>query len=322
MKAFLALTTTTTLIAALATGCATTCIEGANGGMTCTAKSLIRFDGAVPPLQVFDRTPGAPLTIDVQYGNVLVGKSNSGKVEVEFHPYCYAGNDEQAAAQQMMAQNLRTTATAAGAVTVSVTRAGGSNGLGADVVVRVPESFDGPLTVVNRGDGPLNNFDLKIDYVGRANALAATNQSVLGNCWIQGGPSVGNTTVQCAETISVFDVSGQVNITNTETRHDPSSPAITLRMAQVGGAGGKVVATSGAIAATFPRAGGYVLDARSPVKGMVQEGALPPGCQTQAASPAQKTIRCGNGPTYQLIAGAQPDYIGKPEDSNVMLSYQ
>jgi hypothetical protein len=306
-----------------AAGCSVHCIEDASG-TKCSAKSLKRFDGAPPPAQVLDRAPGTPVTIDVQYGNVLVQRSASGKVEVQFMPFAYAGHDEKALADQWLAQNLRVGATAQGAITVTVARQGGSNGLGADAIVRLPDNFDGALTVVNRGDGPLNNFDLKVDFVGAAHALSITNNSLLGNCWVQGAPSVKSTTVQCGEDISVFDVADGVSIHNTDTSHDVDTPAITLRMNAIspGSGGGKVTTASGSIQATFPRAGGYVINARSPVKGVVQEGGLPPGCAKQESGPNAKVVTCGRGPSYELTAGATPDYVGPPKDSNVVLSYQ
>jgi hypothetical protein len=304
-------------------GCSITCIEDASG-TKCTAKSLKRFEGAAQPPQLLERAPGAPVTIDVLYGNVLVQRSASGKVEVQFMPFVYAGYDEKASADQQLAQNLRTSATAQGAVTVTVARDGGSNGLGADAIVRLPDNFDGLLTILNRGGGPINDFDLKVEFVGAATALHVTNQSLLGNCWIQGAPSVRSTTVQCGEDINVFDVSDELNITNTDTSHDLRTPAINLRLASVSpnGRGGKLSSASGNINAIFPRAGGYVINARSPVKGFVQEGGLPTGCAKQEASPSAKTITCGSGPTYELVAGAAPDYVGPPKDSNVQLSYQ
>ena len=303
-------------------GCQVGCIEDASG-TRCTAKSLAQFQGQPSAPVQLDRAPGAPVTVDVLYGNVLVQRSTSGKVEVQFFPFVYAGHDEKAAADQQLAQNLRTTASAAGGVSVTVRREGGTNGLGADAVVKLPDDFDGVLTVVNQGGGPLNNFNVKVEFVGRASALAITNQSQLGNCWVQGAPSVRSTTVQCGEDISVFDVSDELNINNTETMHDAQTPAVTLRLAAVSpnGRGGKVTTASGGIAATFPRAGGYVLNAKSPVKGAVQEGPLPPNCAKQEAGPNAKTISCGTGPAYELTAGAAPNYVGQPEDSNVALSY-
>src|SRR5688572_4900727 len=135
------------LVWAGSTGCAVGCIESGNG-TTCTAKSLQRFDGPAQPAAAHDRAPGSQLTIDVQYGNVIVGRSGSGKVEVEFRPFCYAGHDEKASADQQLAQNLRTGVAAGNGLTITVGRQGGSNGLGADAIVRLPDNFDGPLTII------------------------------------------------------------------------------------------------------------------------------------------------------------------------------
>jgi hypothetical protein len=323
MNTYLAIVTVMTIVGTFGTGCAIQRVEGP-GGTTYTAKSLKRFDGAVSPTQAVQRAPGAPVSIDVQYGNVLVTRSNSDQVEVTFRPFCYAGYDEQDYAQQQLTSNLRTTATPAGGVQVVVARSGGTNGLGADAIVGLPDGFDGTLTVLNRGDGPLNEFDLKVDHVGRATAVSITNQSQLGGCWLRGAPTVRSTTVACNESISVFDVSDDVSITNGDDHHDARSPAITLRMAAASpnSRGGSITSASGSILATFPAAGGFTIDARSPVQGNVQEGALPAVCQVQAASASAKTVRCGAGPTYQIIAGSAPSGLARKHAHDVVLSYQ
>jgi hypothetical protein len=299
------------------TACDVGCIDDGSG-VRCTGKSLKEFLGQRSAPQAFDRAPGSALTIDVIYGNVLLDRSASGKLEVEFAPFVYAGHDEDAAARQMLTTNLQTTANAG---TVTVARQGGSNGLGADVIVRIPDTFDGPLTVINRGDGPLNHFDLKIQSVGKASTLAVTNQSILGGCWVQGAPTVKNTIVSCGDGVSVFDVADKVDITNRDDDHDDQNPAVTVRLAGVSpGGGGRISSTSGAVAVTFPK-GGYVVKASSPVRGTVREGALPAGCTKTEASPANKTITCGTGPVYDVSAGTKPDYIGQPKDSDVNLSW-
>ena len=83
------------VISLLATACSVTCIEDASG-TKCSAKSLVRYDGAPSAPQAFDRAPGSPLSIDVLYGNVEVQRSASGKLEVQFFPFAYAGHDEKA----------------------------------------------------------------------------------------------------------------------------------------------------------------------------------------------------------------------------------
>jgi hypothetical protein len=234
-------------------GCAVNCIE--NGGTTtCSAKSLQRVDGAPIVVQPLDKAPGAGLTIDVVYGNVTLARSTSGKFEVQFLPFVYSAHDNRAYADQQLAQNLRAAAVPGPTgLTVSVRREGGSNGLGADTIVRVPDDFDGGVTIVNHGSGSLNNFDVKVEFVGRASALNVTNSSQLGGCWIQAAPTVRSTTVQCAEQISVFDVADDVNITNTEPRHDAEQPAIVLRLASVSpnSRGGRVSAASAGAAPDY-----------------------------------------------------------------------
>ena len=309
-------------IALSSSACQVACIEDGSG-TTCTAKSLKRFDGT-PTSQAFDYVPGSPVTIDVEYGNITVGRSASGRVEVAFQPFEYAAHDDAAGAQRRLAQNLQVGAVAQNGIVVSARRAGGSNGLGANAIVRLPDQFNGPLNVVNRGAGPINEFEVRIEFVGQASALQVTNQSDLGDCWVQGAPSVRSTTVQCGDVVSVFDVSDAVTISNNERRHNARGPAVTLRMASIspGSPGGKITSASGPVNATFPAAGGYTVTAQSPVRGVVQEGALPPACKKSEAGPNNKTIACGQGPTYAITAGTAPSYVKDGQDGNVVLAYR
>ncbi len=307
-----------TVVVLTQSNCAVHCIEDASG-TKCVAKSLKRFDGPPPAVQAFDPAPGMPLTVDVNYGNVALARSNSGRIEVQFQPYAYAGYDEKATADQQLAQNLRVAAVVQNGLVVSSTREGGTNGLGADVIVRLPDQFDGPITIVNHGNGPVNNFDVRVDAVGRAVALNVNNKSVMGACHVQGSPSVVNTTVDCGSNVTVYDVSDTVQITNRNSRHSGVAPAVTLRLARTAAGGGRVLSASGAISASFPKAGGYLLTARATTQGSVTEGALPPGCAKNETSPQHKTVTCGSGPHYELTAGFGP--TGGPRDSNVLLAY-
>ena len=232
---------------ALGTGCATNCVRGPEG-TTCTAKSLKRFDGTPPPPQVVDHVPGSPIVIAVQYGSVLVSRSPSSKVEVEFRPFCYAGYDDQAGAYQQLGQNLETRVDTSAGVAVHVARHGGTNGLGANVNVRLPDSFNGSLAITNAGDGPLNEFEVRVEYVAQATALDIRNRSSLGNCWAAGTPAIQSTGVSCGGYISVFDVSDKLEIINTGGYHrGDDTPAITLRLAKVSptSPGGTITTASG-----------------------------------------------------------------------------
>jgi hypothetical protein len=308
---------------ALSIGCATNCVRGPEG-TTCTAKSLKRFDGTPPPPQVVDYVPGSPIVIAVQYGSVLVSRSTSSKVEVEFRPFCYAGYDDQAGAYQQLGQNLETRVDTSAGVAVHVARHGGTNGLGANVNVRLPDSFNGSLAITNAGDGPLNEFDVRVEYVAQATALDIRNRSSLGNCWAAGTPAIQSSGVSCGGYISVFDVSDKLEIINTGGYHrGDDTPAITLRLAKVSptSPGGTITTASGSIAATFPRAGGFSVAATSP-NGTVQVGPLPPICQVQTASPASKTVACGAGPIYHAIAGNSSKRGPNGKASDVVLDFQ
>ncbi|MEZ4220654.1 MAG: hypothetical protein R3B13_06955 [Polyangiaceae bacterium] len=309
---------TTALLAATQIGCEVACIEDGSG-TRCTAKSLNRYDGVPPAPQAFTPAAGAPISVDVLYGNVYVTRSTTPQVVVEFKPFAYAAYDNKATADRELAENLRVSAVQQGGIQVSVAREGGSNGLGADVILRVPDSFDGALEITNRAGGPVNHFDIKADFVGRARALTVRNSASLGQCYVQGAATVQTTNVQCNNAISVFDVSGTVNITNDKRDHEGGTPAVTLRMAAVGG-GGRILTASGSINATFPASGGYALTARAASRGQVQEGALPANCTKQERGPGDKIITCGNGPHYELTAGHAP--TGAPRDANVVLSYR
>jgi hypothetical protein len=96
---------------------------------------------------------------------------------------------------------------------------------------------------------------------------------------------------------------------------------VTLRLAEVSATApaSNVTTTSGSIAATLPH-GGYVVSARSPVKGTVREGALPAGCAVHGA-PNAKTVTCGKGPAFNFTAGARPNYV-EPKNNDVILSYR
>lgn len=276
---------TSTLGLSAATGCQVACIEDSSG-TKCSAKSLKRYDGAAPQPTALTYTPGTPLTIDVHYGDITVERSASANVEVYFQPFAYAAYDAEASARQWMAQNLQTVAAPGnGGLLVAVSRSGGSNGLGANVTVRIPDQFNGALNIMNRGGGPLNHFNVKVQGVGRASALTLTNESTLGSCWVQASPTVRATTVKCGAPISVYDVADNVSIINTDRGHDGPGPAITLRMAAVNGGvqGGTVTANAGVIDATFPSAAGCA----------------------PAGTGAQKTVTCGSA-KYTLTAGASP----------------
>ena len=304
-----------------ATGCKVACKDNEtdNGG-TCIAKSLTKFNGT-PSSSTVDYQAGTPLSIEGVYGNINVESgAAAGKIEVTFEPFDYEGHDEKDLAVRQMNENLAMNTDLTGGVHVTAARTGDtSNGLGADITVKLPADFDGNITVYNHGNGPLNEFDLHVDFVGKSKSVSITNDSGIGDCKIQGAATVTDTKATCGDLITVLDVSDNVNI-NKVGLSPGDEATVVLRMASIAATatGGTILTEDGSIDATFPATGTYAIQAFSPTQGTVTEGTPPASCTVETAAPGSKTITCGAAtPLYKVTAGQ--DGLG---DSNITLSYK
>jgi hypothetical protein len=268
-----------------------------------------------------DYTAGQDLEIDTVYGNISVTSgAAAGKVEVVFHPFDYEGHDEKDLAVRHMNENLVLGADTKNGVQIKASRSGSpGNGLGASISVKLPPEFDGKITAHN-GDGPLNEFDIDIGWVGKSTSVSVSTDSELGNCTVQGAATVTNTTANCGHQIKVLDVSDNVTASNKFTAHAGTDAVIVVRIASISATatGGSITSQDGAIDATFPATGTYAIQAFSPHAGVVHEGTLPTGCTKEEAAPGSKTITCGGAtPLYKLTAGN--DSLG---EGDIHLSYK
>jgi hypothetical protein len=136
----------------LATGCECQ-DQGTNeqGQNVTTCESVKKFVGTSYSESVA-YTAGQGLTFNGVNGNVDVNIGGT-EVVVEFTPFSVRGHSKQAEAADDMEQDLQTSLTNDGDIVVEVDRADGSfNGLGADVVITLPSSFDGAVTI-NQNNG-------------------------------------------------------------------------------------------------------------------------------------------------------------------------
>lgn len=210
------------------TACKTTCDE--NG--VCTAVSTVAYTGTAVQQEV-NWSPGQAINIDVEGGNVRVGKTattaitvNKGtgdKVIVKFTPINNDTEENRDAATKQMSSpenggNLALTATNDGnAVGILVDVQGkASSGLSARVDVTLPAGFDGALSAhteygdisvadVNRGVDIANTKgigDIYVELNGTAPLGANGEQStVSGKISAHSGdiklvvPSTGNITI-------------------------------------------------------------------------------------------------------------------------------
>ncbi|MCC6900827.1 MAG: hypothetical protein IT377_17745 [Polyangiaceae bacterium] len=250
--------------------------EGSDGACI-QGKSLSKFDGTDVSKTV-DYQAGGSVTISTVYGNVTIeGGAPAGKVEVIFKPFDFEAYDEKELATRQMNENLNLHIQDGANIDVTAARKGSpSNGLGTSITVKLPPEFDGNLTVMNHGDGPLANdgeFDVEVNAVASAKTVTVTNEASLGDCTVNGGASVVSTGVTCRDDVMVHGVSDDVNIS---TEAD-----VMLSVGKVSptAKGGKVaVSGSGNIEATFPA-----------------------GCTTAEVSPTSKKVSC-EAAAYDLSA--------------------
>lgn len=307
-------------------GCKLTCKENEQeSGGECIGKSLTKFDGTdvskTVPYQA-----GGSVTVSTVYGNVTIENgAPAGKVEVIFKPFDFEAYDEKELAIRQMNENLSLNINEGANIDVTAARTGDpSNGLGASVTVRLPPEFDGNLTILNHGDGPLANageFDVDVKGVGQGKTLTLTNKSSLGDCSVNGAASILSTGVTCHGKVSVLGVSDDVNITTDGEGMD--DPSVVLRVAAVsaGAKGGKItVNEEGSIDATFPATGNFSVKAKAPL-GAVDPGAPPASCTVSETAAADKTVACGTGgPIYDLFTNGENGSVFL--EGNIKLSYK
>ena len=315
---FLGIVLTSAFALSAATGCEVACAEDEqNQGGTCVAKSLTRFNGTDVSKSA-TWASGGTVTIDGVYGDITVGKSTTDKVEVTFSPFSRRAHDAKDAAIEEMNTNLVLDIKDGGNVTVTTSRNGGTNGLGADIVVNLPETFDGPLVVHNHGSGPINPGNVKVNFVGTSSTVTINNDK-LGDCTLSGAATVTSTNVTCDGSVKVINVADNVTIHTTGLETDN---AIELSIASISdtATGGTIDSEDGNIVLTLPSTGNYAVQAQSPTQGTVDFGTAPSGCNVQTAGDAgnSATLTCNSGTAvYNVKAGF--DGLG---DSNVVASYQ
>jgi hypothetical protein len=108
---------------------------------------LVRYEGT-PVTDSLTYNSNLPLRIHSANGNVTVVPGGSDKVEVVFSPFVMGEQGQEEAARREMDTRLETFFGGTGELLVEVTQLeGASGGLGADIEVRLPASFNGTFEV-------------------------------------------------------------------------------------------------------------------------------------------------------------------------------
>ena len=248
---------------------------------------------------------GGRVTVNGLSGNIfVVVGSTEDTVRVTFSPFHYWEPDQREEALQMLADAIQLEAVPDGAgVHISTDRDGPGNGMGADIRVELPTSFDGVLDVSNRSRAVEHPGDIEIDFVGAASEVLVSTES-LGDCDVNGASSVKQTTANCDGEVYIRGVSDDVSIITTSLQGDVAVD-LTVESVSDTASGGTVDSYAGDVNLTFPAAGDYSILATT-WEGVVDEGNLPTGCtllQPDPQDPRSKTVSCGTGiPQYAVNA--------------------
>ncbi len=219
---------------------------------------------------------GGSITISNFNGGITVVKGSGTTVSATFKPFDLRAHDASDSDVQADFAALATDATADanGNVTVKVYQSGNAHsGLGADLTVSVPDTFDGALTVT-QNDGPTN-----VQFAGNATIVKLSSNN--GSCHVAAG-SAASMNVSCHN----GDMSGSVG----------ALPATA--------AGGTVATGNGSISMKFDGSQKFNVQASALAGGTVDFGnAAAAGCTVDDAA---QTVRCGGAvqgdPTYHLTA--------------------
>lgn len=255
---------------------------------------------------------GQDVTIQGIYGDIFVTGGDPGEVSVKFQPFNYRGHDHEDEARRELEENLDlNVSNDAGGITVTSDRHDSKNGLGAHITVALPPEFNGTLLVQNDGDGPINQGNIDVSYVGEATTLNVVNHG-LENCNIlrpQGRddepvePStLTDTDVRCGADIYVRGVNDNVYV---DSREPAFHSDIVVEIASISSeaTGGEIKGADSDIRVFFPIAGDYNISA-STAGEAGHIGKIRPGtCETDSSDETSAELTCGDGgPVYMVHA--------------------
>jgi len=281
-------------------GCEVQKCETDDGKDATCLKSEKRYEGAAVEPDALPYTPGTDLTVHGVYGKIRVVEGNSGEVGVTFEPFTYRAYDAEAAARDELENKFDYVFEDTGSILAASGRHDSTNGLGADITLRLPPEFDGALVLNNDSDGPLNPGDVNASYVASAVSVEVSTQS-LGDCTVAGAPSVAYTKARCDGTITVKNVVDQLDLAS---KGLGGGIVVTLADITADSPGGSVRSEDGDVSVTFPSGASFAVQAQSSTEGEVKASTLDDACTGDAAAKTAKSYTCGDGgPTYVVTAG-------------------
>jgi hypothetical protein len=324
---------------AFASGCETSNCTTEEGQDAVCAESLERYtESAINETITVPYEPGTSLVVDNIKGHIHVCAENeqpnnadacggadaiAGEISVLFVPFTFRGHSKDAEARAEMEGLMKTVQDdGAGTITVRTDPAeGSSDEVGATLYVRLPPEFDGNLKVVNQGFGNVEEADIIVDTVSMSPYVYVQSDHGLGDCDVDGAPTVVNTEAYCRGQIEITNVSDNVTADSTGPFTDGDDFAVRVDWAGISDAatGGTIRSDEGHIELDVPSTGNFSIAATSNVDGAVnEEGTQPSTCSTEGAG-TSKTLTCGTGgATFTVTAATEESFDG----GNVNIVYK
>jgi hypothetical protein len=266
----------------------------ASGLAGCTAQTLEEFEGEPIALAV-NYTPGQAMKVTGLNGEIrFEDGGRAGEVHVLFKPFTFDGYDKEEEAREAIENDLHVALAEdnEGAVHAAVDKDGGGS-LGAHVIVSLPPEFDDLIHIANR------NGQVDVEYVAGATSLWVHNRGA-GDCLIAGQPSLRDTNVVCGFDVRVTDVADKVQVRS----EGIGDVMVSIAAVAAGSGGGDIRADNGEVNLTVPAStSDFSVQAAAYGGGVVNAPAAPSGCQLQVAAENSKTLSCGAGPNFTVIAG-------------------
>ncbi len=313
---------------AFASGCETSKCKTDEGEDATCAESLVRYtvSGANETLTQ-PYTAGMSLVVDNVKGHVRINEDPgaAGEVSITVEPFTYRGNSKDAEAKDEMTSKLGKSFEAdANDPNLLIFRTdqldGASDELGATIYVSLPPEFNGNLKLNSSGAGNVEEGDIIANYVASA-ILVDMNSGDLGDCDLDGSPTVVNTVANCDGQVEITNVSDNVDVHTTGEFQDDEPFAIRVAWAGISdtATGGTISTDEGHVELAIPSTGNFTMVAAANYGGTVQETNTPDTCMSSGDQSTSDTVTCGtNGGTFTVTAGAD-DAFENP--ANVYLDF-
>ena len=243
------------------------------------------------------------LTIDGIKGEIVLEPGTAGVVSVTFKPFTIRGHGKDADAQEDLDHGwVSDVRTEGNAVVVETQQNGESDEVGAIIKVQVPPEFNGAIRIVNHAAGETGQGDISIEEGGAASAHAVYMEAHgLGDCNLDGAPSITDTEANCDGEIEIVNVSDNVTAFGRGTILDDAAYGVRVSFAGISedAVGGEIESQHGNVELNLPADGNFQITAAPNADGAVQMATPPDSCEA-----SDNVLSCGTGAAIFIVSAS------------------